>query len=103
MISRQGADGIDGAVLSTECFLIRFFSPDYQRDRLLLVNLGMDLELNPAPEPLLAPPQSKEWGKLWSSEDPQYGGCGTAALDTDENWRVPGRAAVLLYPVAARK
>ncbi len=32
-------------------------------DRLLVVNLGVDLELNPAPEPLLAPPESKAWEK----------------------------------------
>lgn len=101
VISRQGADGMDGAVLSQACFLIRFFSPGYQRDRLLLVNLGTDLELNPAPEPLLAPPHCTQWVKLWSSEDPQYAGCGTAALDTEENWRIPGQAAVLLHPAAA--
>ncbi len=53
VISRQGADGIDGAVLSPSCFLIRFFSPGFERDRLLLVNLGIDLDLNPAPEPLI--------------------------------------------------
>ncbi|MBV9081811.1 MAG: malto-oligosyltrehalose trehalohydrolase [Acidobacteriaceae bacterium] len=101
VISRQGADGIDGAVLSAQCFAIRFFSPGFQHDRLLLVNLGTELEFNPAPEPLLAPPLSTEWAKLWSSEDPQYGGCGTPPLDTEENWRIPGEAAVLLHPVPA--
>lgn len=101
VISRQGADGIDGAVLSAECFAVRFFSPGYRRDRLLLVNLGADLELNPAPEPLLGTPQTTQWVKLWSSDDPQYGGCGTAPLDTEENWRIPGQAAVLLWPVPA--
>jgi len=99
VIARQGADGLDGAVLSAGCFLVRFFSPDYQKDRLLLVNLGTDLELNPAPEPLLGPPASREWAKLWSTDDPRYGGCGTPSLDSDENWRIPGQAAVLLHPV----
>lgn len=98
VISRQGENGIDGAVLSPTCFLLRFFSPDYREDRLLAVNLGADLEFNPAPEPLLAPPRDSQWTKLWSSDDPQYGGCGTAALDTEENWRFPGQAAVLLRP-----
>jgi maltooligosyltrehalose trehalohydrolase len=102
VISRQAADGIDGAVLSASCFAVRFFSPDYQNDRLLLVNLGTDLELNPAPEPLLAPPAATEWTKLWSSDDPQYGGCGTAPLDSDENWKIPGQAAVLLKPVSGK-
>jgi maltooligosyltrehalose trehalohydrolase len=99
VISKQGADGIDGAVLSDACLVVRFFSPDFTSDRLLFVNLGIDLELNPAPEPLLAPPQSKEWAKLWSSDDSQYGGCGTPPLETEEdNWKIPGQAAVLLHP-----
>jgi maltooligosyltrehalose trehalohydrolase len=101
VISGQAAAGLDGAVLSPACFLIRFFSPEFDHDRLLLVNLGTDLELNPAPEPLLAPPDSKQWAKLWSSEDPDYGGCGTAPLDSEENWKIPAHAAVVLYPVPA--
>ena len=32
-----------------------------------------------APEPLLAPPRGPRWRTLWSSEDPRYGGRGTAA------------------------
>ncbi len=103
VISRQGADGIDGAVLSPHCFVLRFFSPGYQTDRLLLVNLGADLDFNPAPEPLLAPPLHKEWTKLWSTDDPSYGGCGTAPLDSDENWKIPGEAAVVLQPIPVRK
>ncbi|MBV9265525.1 MAG: DUF3459 domain-containing protein, partial [Acidobacteriaceae bacterium] len=66
---------------------------------LLIVNLGPDQELNPAPEPLLAPPQDKQWAMLWSSEDPRYGGCGTPPLDSDENWNIPGESAVVLRPV----
>lgn len=103
IISLQGSYGIDGAVLSSACFLLRFFSKDYQQDRLLLINLGTDLELNPAPEPLLAPPESHRWTKLWSSDDPQYGGCGTAPLDTEENWRISGQAAVVLRPLPAEE
>ncbi len=98
VISRQGEDGFDGAVLSQNCFVLRFFSPGFERDRLLVVNLGIDLELNPSPEPLLAPPPHCAWTKLWSSDDPMYGGCGTAALDSDENWKIPGQAAVVLHP-----
>lgn len=98
IISRQGADGIDGAVLSLQCFLIRFFSPHFDSDRLLLVNLGTDLEFDPAPEPLLAPPENTRWAKLWSSDDPQYGGPGTPPLNTEGDWKIPGQAALLLYP-----
>jgi maltooligosyltrehalose trehalohydrolase len=67
-------------------------------DRLLVVNLGVDLVLNPAPEPLLAPPAGKEWAILWSSEDPRYGGVGTPPLETTENWLIPGHAAIVLTP-----
>jgi len=102
VISLQGDCGIDGAVFSPTCLLVRYFSPDYRNDRLLVVNLGTDLDLNPAPEPLLAPPENCEWAKLWSSDDPQYGGCGTAALDSAENWKIPGQAAVVLHPLINR-
>ena len=94
----QKKRGIDGAVLSPEAFVLRYFGEDGD-DRLLLVNLGIDLHLNPAPEPLLAPPDHSEWETLWSSEDPKYGGLGTSPLDTEENWRIPGHAAVLLNSI----
>jgi maltooligosyltrehalose trehalohydrolase len=99
IIAGQGAHGIDGAVLSPQCFVLRYFSADYAEDRLLLVNLGVELEFNPSPEPLLAPPEGKAWKKLWSSDDPQYGGSGTAELDSSQNWRIPGHGAVVLHPI----
>ena len=39
------------------------------------------------------------WGILWSSEDPRYGGTGTPPVYTEENWRLPGRVAIVLQPV----
>jgi len=93
----QRSGGIDGAVLGPEAFVLRFFG-DNGHDRLLLVNLGLDLDLNPAPEPLLAPPEGMQWETRWSSEEPRYGGCGTPPLETEENWQIPGRAAVVLTP-----
>jgi maltooligosyltrehalose trehalohydrolase len=66
---------------------------------LLIVNLGPDLHLDPAPEPLLAPPRGAGWTLLWSSEDPRYGGSGTPQLESAfDNWRIPGHAAVVLAP-----
>ncbi|MBX9622287.1 MAG: malto-oligosyltrehalose trehalohydrolase [Gemmataceae bacterium] len=89
---------LDGAVIGPAAFVLRYFVPD-DHDRLLVVNLGRDLRLEPAPEPLLAPPAvGGSWAVRWSSEDPRYGGHGTAPLDTDENWMIPGEAAVLLVP-----
>lgn len=97
LLSAQRMGGMDGAVLSDRAFVLRFFAEDGQ-DRLLVVNLGMDLNLDPAPEPLLAPPEDKAWSVRWSSEDPQYGGCGTPPIETEQNWWIPGRAAVYLTP-----
>ena len=95
---RQEQGFVDGAVLSPDAFVLRFFGREALDERLLIVNFGLDLLLNPAPEPLLAPPQACEWNVLWSSEAPAYGGCGTPQLDTVENWKVPGQAAVVLHP-----
>jgi maltooligosyltrehalose trehalohydrolase len=91
------AGTFDGAVLGPEAFLLRFFN-EKSGDRLLLVNLGADLHLRTAPEPLLAPPEKQHWEILWSSENPRYGGSGTPAVETDEGWRIPGHAAVVLFP-----
>jgi maltooligosyltrehalose trehalohydrolase len=91
----QRLHGVDGAVLGERAFVLRYFAED-GNDRLLLVNLGRDLHFDPAPEPLLAPPEGKAWEILWSSEDVRYGGCGTAPLDTKEGWYLPGEATVAL-------
>jgi maltooligosyltrehalose trehalohydrolase len=64
----------------------------------VLVNFGRDLNLNPAPEPLLAPPLDTLWRVLWSSEHPTYGGSGTPPLETQDNWRIPGEATVVMSP-----
>ncbi len=101
VISLQGVDGFDGAVIAPSCLVVRFFSPDFSNDRILFVNLGRDEDLNPAPEPLLAPPLSKRWVTLWSTDDAAYGGCGTAALETEDGWKIPGYSAVVLHPAAS--
>ena len=89
---------VDGAVLGSAAFVLRFFAED-GADRLLVINLGRDLHLNPAPEPLLAPPAGSLWSTIWSSEDLCYGGCGAPPLDTEENWQIPGESATVLAPM----
>jgi maltooligosyltrehalose trehalohydrolase len=86
---------VDGAVLANEAFALRFFGAKGD-DRLLLVNLGRDLHYSPAPEPLLATPDEKAWHMLWSSEAPRYGGGGTPRPQTDDGWRLPGHAALVM-------
>jgi maltooligosyltrehalose trehalohydrolase len=97
----QRPGGVDGAVLGPEVFVLRFFGAEERDHRLLLINTGLDLSLDPAPEPLLAPLEGQRWHTLWSSEHPTYGGCGTPALDAPPGWRIPGHAAVVLAPAPA--
>jgi maltooligosyltrehalose trehalohydrolase len=72
---------LDGAVLSEQAFLLRWLDAR-EGDRLLIVNLGADLQMCPMPEPLLAPPRDTRWQPIWASEDPRYGGPG--AIDPFE-------------------
>ncbi|MBV8906252.1 MAG: DUF3459 domain-containing protein, partial [Acidobacteriia bacterium] len=88
---------VDGAVLAPEAFVLRYFGGDGD-GRILLVNFGPDLHLDPAPEPLLAPPDGKTWQLHWSSEDPRYQGTGTPPVYSEDNWRIPGTAAVVMAP-----
>jgi maltooligosyltrehalose trehalohydrolase len=98
---RPGA--VDGAVLGPEALVLRWSDPRGKGDdRLLLLNLGVDLRLPVAAEPLLAPPEGKRWRVLWSTEDPRYGGTGTPEPETEEhNWRLKGHAAVVMAPADA--
>jgi maltooligosyltrehalose trehalohydrolase len=86
---------IEGAVVGPEAFLLRFFGQQGD-DRLLLVNLGADLSLQPMPEPLLAAPEGREWDLVLSSEATCYGGVGTPPFVVDGRWLAPGQAAVVL-------
>jgi len=96
---RQDARRLDGAALGEQALAIRYFASD-GADRLLLVNLGADLDLAAASEPLLAPPLGRRWRTCFSSESFVYGGSGTPpVLDRDDaGWLVPGETAVLLEP-----
>ncbi|HEU4563337.1 MAG TPA: malto-oligosyltrehalose trehalohydrolase [Gemmatimonadaceae bacterium] len=98
VLRAQRPRAVDGAVLGGSAFVLRVFDGE-EGDRLLVVNLGRDIRLQPAPEPLLAPPAGMRWRTYWSSEDPRYGGAGTPQLeDEEEGWRIPGESAVVLRP-----
>ncbi|XXU44526.1 malto-oligosyltrehalose trehalohydrolase [Sorangium sp. So ce1014] len=98
VIRAQRPRGVDGAVLSAQAFLLRYFGDDGD-DRLLLVNLGRDIHRGALPEPLFAPPLERRWETLWSSESPRYGGQGSPRVITEEGVHIPGDAAILLHPV----
>jgi maltooligosyltrehalose trehalohydrolase len=99
VLSRAGTYRPEGAVLGSSAFLLRYIDADLG-DRLLVVNLGCDLDFVPAREPLLAPPAGSRWRVIWSSEAPAYGGSGTPPIDTDAEWRMPGGCALFFVPEA---
>jgi len=94
----QKMRGVDGAVLGPASFVLRYFGDDGD-DRLLVVNLGERLSLEPAPEPLLAPPFGFRWETLWTSDSPRYGGPGAIQVTSDEHWLLPSEVAIALHPV----
>lgn len=82
---------VDGAVIGTNAFLLRYFSPkEAYADRLLLVNFGQSYNFQPCPEPLLAPPRGMAWKTLWSSEWAEYGGSGAVPLEREGGWHISG-------------
>src|SRR5262249_46575644 len=96
VFSAQRSDWIHGAVLGSDAFLLRFFGGSFG-DRLIIVNLGHDLLLRPAPEPLLAPPTGSHWELLWSSDDIRYGGSGTPPVRKTGSWNIPAECAMVMY------
>jgi maltooligosyltrehalose trehalohydrolase len=102
VISAQADHGVamDGAVLGASCCALRYATASGD-DRLLLVNLGRDLQPTPIPEPLLAPPDGRRWALAWSSESTRYGGSGTPPIETEEGeWRILGHSTVVLHGVS---
>ncbi|MGC3974490.1 MAG: malto-oligosyltrehalose trehalohydrolase [Nitrospira sp.] len=92
VIAQQRRDLVDGAVIGPSAFLLRY-AGRHGDDRLLVVNLGPDLNFRPAPEPLLAPPNGHRWAFRWSSDAPNYGGPGVIEPLTETGWCIPGAAA----------
>ena len=93
----QNSERIHGAVIGPEAFALRYFG-EGDDCRLVVINLGRDLYPNPTLEPLLAAPLGKRWEILWYSEHPSYGGCGAPPVETNDEWRLPGRTALVLAP-----
>jgi maltooligosyltrehalose trehalohydrolase len=98
VIARQDVNDVDGAVLGPDAFVLRWFDETHGH-RLLVVNVGKECFLTPAPEPLLAPAWNHVWTLLWSSDDTTYGGRGALSPvgGRDEpGWRLTAESAVLL-------
>ncbi|MBU1337143.1 MAG: DUF3459 domain-containing protein [Alphaproteobacteria bacterium] len=86
---------IDGAVIGEQALLIRYTTPDPAGHRLLLLNLGRDLQFGALAEPLLAPADGHRWTPAWSSEHPDYDGAGRRPLDPTQFWILPGDCALV--------
>jgi maltooligosyltrehalose trehalohydrolase len=97
LLADQRADLMHGCVLSPEAFALRWISGTTD-DLLLLINLGADLCAPSFAEPLVASPTRFGWETLWSSEDPEYGGCGRTEPESKGPWNIAGRSATLLRP-----
>jgi maltooligosyltrehalose trehalohydrolase len=95
IFSAQRSDWLHGAVLGAEAFLLRY-ALGTGDDRLVVVNLGGDLELVAAPEPLVAPPRGRSWRLVFSTEDPRYGGSGTPPFGKCGQLTVPAHCALVL-------
>ncbi len=98
----QDKSTLHGAVLSPTVFLLRYATGTGD-DRLVFVNLGIDLELKSLPEPLLIPPAGMGWKVLLSTEDPRYGGLGTPPIDPYGHIRLAGKSALVLAADPAAK
>src|SRR4029453_9735814 len=95
VIRRAGEKRPEGAVVDTGAFILRY-QGGVDGDRLLVVNLGCDLDLLPLPAPLLAPPAGCRWVVQWSSASVRYGGQGTPPLRPHSQLHLPGESALLL-------
>ena len=99
---QQCSGGIDGAVLGSASFVLRYFS-ETNDDRLVLINFGETHVLKPASEPLLAPPAGYRWETIWTSDSPRYGGAGAVAIASEEQWILPAESTVALRPVLRKR
>lgn len=91
---------VDGAAIADAALVLRFMLGGFE-DRLLVVNLGADLDRNSLAEPLVAPPRGCQWEIEWSSHDPAYGGFGTPDLWPEGRWYLPADSAVVFRPAVS--
>lgn len=103
VFAAQDASRIAGAVLSRDALVLRYYGAGQEGDRLLLLNLGAGLDMEPCPEPLLAPEPGKSWRLLLSSEHVRFGGMGAPALPEGGRVRIPGQTALVLASTEEKK
>lgn len=92
----QDKESLHGAVLAEGAFVLRF-ATGTGNDRLLVVNLGSQIDIAGIGEPLLAPLDGKTWEIAFTTDDPKYGGSGFAPVSL-EKMAIFGGSAVVLAP-----
>ncbi len=88
---QQRIDRLETAVLTADCLAVRFLSDD-NHDRLLLMNLGGDLQLDLQPHSLAAAPPRMSWRLLWASNALRYGGTGTRSTISNTKCILPAES-----------
>jgi maltooligosyltrehalose trehalohydrolase len=101
VFAAQDGAHLDGAVLGAQAFALRFALGSGD-DRLVLVNLGSDLQPGFFAEPLIAPPRGRSWTHLFSTEEPKYGGNGTPAIGSMGELPLPA-GSTLVFATARAK
>jgi maltooligosyltrehalose trehalohydrolase len=92
--SQQKYGAVDGAVLTSEAFVLRYFEKD-EGDKVLVVNLGRNIIEESISEPLLVPAAGKDWKVLFATEDPKYGGHGIPKINIAEGWHFPPHSTIV--------
>ena len=102
--STANGGAIDGAVLDSSAFFLRYFGERPELDRLVVVNFGAATHAAPLAEPLVAPIPGALWRPIWSSEAAVYGGNGTPTVDSDDGgWWLPAECTLVLAPVSCER
>jgi maltooligosyltrehalose trehalohydrolase len=92
----SGGVTVDASSVDDSVFFLRYSGDG---DRLLVVNLGREAQLELMNDPLLAPPRHGTWSPAWSSDAIEYGGPGAVDFTTRAPWRLPARSLTLLAAV----
>jgi maltooligosyltrehalose trehalohydrolase len=87
-----------GATLGERAMLLRYLGEGREADRLLIVNLGSDVNVATLAQPLVAPPEGLEWSVLWCSEERRYGGSGVAPSAPPNRLVATGYATTVFQP-----
>jgi maltooligosyltrehalose trehalohydrolase len=93
----QTAGAVDGFVIGDSAFGIRLFGSD-GADRLIVVNLGRQMDLPSISDPLFAPPENTFWQQLFTSNAVRYGGNGTPPIEMEDGVTLSAECTVVLSP-----